>query len=80
MASRFAVPWTTAADASLFVGWATVGVDILRSPKETKISAELDSVEHHIGRRCSGNERAARRDRYYNQVFDVKTLREFSTG
>ena len=36
MASRFAVPWTTAAGAPLFVDWATVGVDILRSRKKQR--------------------------------------------
>jgi hypothetical protein len=48
-------------------------------PKETRYVQNRTVSRTILDEDIHRNERAAR-DRYYNQVFDVKTLREFSAG
>jgi hypothetical protein len=80
MASRFAVPWTAAEATPVLVDGATVGVDPQRSQKKTAYVQNRTVSSTILDEDICRNGRAARRNRYYNQVFDVKTLREFSTG
>jgi hypothetical protein len=50
-------------------------------PEKGRVEAEQGAVEHHIGRSYPQHPQSAVTGVwYYNQVFDLRTLREFPTG